>query len=199
MPESPERTALYRLYGTDDRLLYIGITSQPGPRFTQHAADKPWWPQVVRREIKWFDTRPLAAEAEVSAIIDESPVHNGNNALDRFGLYRQIADALREAIYSGEIPAGDRLPSENALVARFATTRTTVRKGVALLRAEGLIVSQQGKGAFVRGPVSRSIPIPVADPGAAAEALAAHMHREALVALTQALVAEIAKPSLEPQ
>jgi DNA-binding transcriptional regulator YhcF (GntR family) len=191
--EEPERTALYRLYGAEDDLLYVGITGKPGPRWTQHAADKPWWPQVARREIEWFDSRPLAAEAEVTAIRAESPKHNGSCALDRHGLHRQIADTLRDAIYGGTIPAGSQLPSESNLVERFSTTRATVRKGIALLRAEGLIVSHQGKGAFVRDPVSRTVPVPIADTRAAVETLAAHMSKAALVALTQALVAQIAQ------
>jgi DNA-binding transcriptional regulator YhcF (GntR family) len=199
MPEAPDRTALYRLYDAERSLLYVGITGQPSPRFAQHSADKPWWPQVEHREVEWFDTRSLAAEAEVAAILNESPAHNGSSALDKFGLHRRIAEALREAIYSGEIPAGSQLPSENALVAQFSTTRSTVRKGVALLRAEGLITSHQGKGAFVCDPVRRAISIPVADPCAAAKALSTHMTREALVALTQALVAEIAQPPTLPQ
>ncbi|UGY91554.1 GntR family transcriptional regulator [Streptomyces gobiensis] len=64
--------------------------------------------------------------------------------------FREIADALRREIHSGVLASGDRIPSEYQLVTRFSTTRSTVRKAVALLRAEGLVVSHQGKGAFVR-------------------------------------------------
>lgn len=64
--------------------------------------------------------------------------------------YRQIADSLRQAIARGEWQEGDKLPSEHVLSAKYDTTRATVRKAVALLRSEGLVVSQQGKGVFVR-------------------------------------------------
>ena len=36
-----DRTALYRLYDAEDQLLYIGITSYPPKRWTEHERDKP--------------------------------------------------------------------------------------------------------------------------------------------------------------
>lgn len=65
-------------------------------------------------------------------------------------LYRRIAEVLRASILSGELAPGSQLPSENDLKDRFATTRVTVRKSLALLKADGLLVSSQGKGVFVR-------------------------------------------------
>ncbi|MFC1409944.1 GntR family transcriptional regulator [Streptacidiphilus sp. N1-12] len=65
-------------------------------------------------------------------------------------LFRQIADSLRSAILSGEFTPGTQLPSENDLKDRYGTTRVTVRKAIALLKADGLLISQQGKGVFVR-------------------------------------------------
>ncbi len=64
--------------------------------------------------------------------------------------YLQIADELRDQIATGGLAEGERLPSENALAARYETTRTTVRKALALLRSEGHLVSEQGRGVFVR-------------------------------------------------
>ena len=64
--------------------------------------------------------------------------------------YLQIADELRDQIAAGRLSEGERLPSENALAARYQTTRTTVRKALALLRSEGHLVSEQGRGVFVR-------------------------------------------------
>ncbi|MFD3999885.1 GntR family transcriptional regulator [Streptomyces rubiginosohelvolus] len=61
-----------------------------------------------------------------------------------------MANELRTEILRGDLAPGDQLSSENELKDRFGVTRTTVRKGIALLRAEGLITSKQGKGAFVR-------------------------------------------------
>lgn len=64
--------------------------------------------------------------------------------------FRKIAQALREEILAGRIEPGDQLPSENELAEQHSSTRTTVRKAIALLRSEGLVVSEQGRGAFVR-------------------------------------------------
>lgn len=64
--------------------------------------------------------------------------------------YRQVADRLRPYIDSGEWPAGHKLPSESELMEQFNVSRVTVRLAVGALRAEGLIVTRQGRGSFVR-------------------------------------------------
>jgi GntR family transcriptional regulator len=64
--------------------------------------------------------------------------------------YRQVADRLRPPIESGEWPAGYKLPSESQLMAQFGVSRVTVRLAVGALRAEGLILTRQGRGSFVR-------------------------------------------------
>jgi len=64
--------------------------------------------------------------------------------------YRQVADRLRAPIESGEWPAGHKLPSESELMEQFSVSRVTVRLAVGALRAEGLILTRQGRGSFVR-------------------------------------------------
>lgn len=64
---------------------------------------------------------------------------------------RRMARELREAIDSGELSAGDKLPSERVLAARHNVARNTAREAVRLLAEEGLVTVQHGKGAFVRG------------------------------------------------
>jgi GntR family transcriptional regulator len=64
--------------------------------------------------------------------------------------YRQVADRLRSPIDSGEWPAGHKLPSESELMEQFGVSRVTVRLAVGALRAEGLILTRQGRGSFVR-------------------------------------------------
>lgn len=75
------RTAIYRLYDVDDRLLYVGICEDPKQRWAQHAADKPWWPDVIRRDIEWIATREAAEAMEKEAIVGEKPLHNAKHAL----------------------------------------------------------------------------------------------------------------------
>ncbi len=64
--------------------------------------------------------------------------------------FRQIADELRRAILSGEYPPGAALPSETQLIAHFGVARMTVRQALQLLKTDGLIVSEHGRGVFVR-------------------------------------------------
>ena len=64
--------------------------------------------------------------------------------------YRQIADHLREAINAGEIAPGEQLPSERELMEQYDAARGTARQAISLLRSEGLIETEHGKGAFVR-------------------------------------------------
>lgn len=60
------RTALYRLYSTDGRLLYVGISHNPDMRWGQHSVTQPWWSAVDRRELEWHETRAELQEMENS-------------------------------------------------------------------------------------------------------------------------------------
>lgn len=64
--------------------------------------------------------------------------------------YRQIADHLRDSILQGQMEEGQQLPSETELMDGYGAARGTVRQAVALLRADGLIEVEHGRGAFVR-------------------------------------------------
>ena len=58
---------------------------------------------------------------------------------------------LHPGIDSGGYPPGSLLPSEHQLSAEFGTARPTVVRALRVLRQEGWIDTQQGKGSFVRG------------------------------------------------
>ncbi|GAB3172542.1 GntR family transcriptional regulator [Myceligenerans halotolerans] len=62
----------------------------------------------------------------------------------------KIAADLRDAIERGDYGPGDRLPGENTLIQDYGAARLTVRSALAKLQAEGLTVSRQGAGVFVR-------------------------------------------------
>jgi GntR family transcriptional regulator len=64
--------------------------------------------------------------------------------------YRGIVDEPRASILEGRLAGGERLPSHNELAERYRTSRTTMRRAIALLKAEGLVDTEQGRGAFVR-------------------------------------------------
>jgi GntR family transcriptional regulator, transcriptional repressor for pyruvate dehydrogenase complex len=60
-----------------------------------------------------------------------------------------LFDQLAEQIKSGKLAPGERLPTEQELTRAARVSRTVVREAVAALRAEGLVVTRQGVGAFV--------------------------------------------------
>jgi len=73
---NPGRTALYRYFDIDDRLLYVGISDKPTRRWSQHRHKKPWASQVATQQAEWFDTRVEAAARELAAIHTEKPIYN---------------------------------------------------------------------------------------------------------------------------
>lgn len=72
------------------------------------------------------------------------------NPADSRPLYQQLAAMLRTEINSGALAPGDRFPTEAELSGKYSTSRNTVRLALNVLRNEGLLTSQQGRGTFVR-------------------------------------------------
>lgn len=68
--------------------------------------------------------------------------------------FRQVAADLRQKIAAGDYAPGEQLPSERELVDTYGVSRPTVRDAVNVLRAEGLVTSEHGRGVFVRPPAS---------------------------------------------
>jgi GntR family transcriptional regulator, transcriptional repressor for pyruvate dehydrogenase complex len=64
-------------------------------------------------------------------------------------LTAEVVGRLSAEIMSGAIPPGSRLPTEQAMMSAMGVSRTVVREAVAALRADGLVVTRQGVGAFV--------------------------------------------------
>ena len=79
--------------------------------------------------------RPLAAERKLS---------------------RRLFEQLAEQIKGGRLAPGARLPTEQELTRAARVSRTVVREAVAALRAEGLVVTRQGVGAFGSGEPQRA-------------------------------------------
>jgi DNA-binding transcriptional regulator YhcF (GntR family) len=71
--------------------------------------------------------------------------------------YQQVANALRASILTRKLAPGDKLPSGTELAQRYGVARMTVQQAIRLLREEGLIVSRQGSGVFVRERTARAI------------------------------------------
>ena len=62
---------------------------------------------------------------------------------------RRIYQYLFKRINGAEWSAGEQLPTEKALCAEFAVSRTTVRQALKQLAADGVIHSRQGAGYFM--------------------------------------------------
>jgi GntR family transcriptional regulator len=64
--------------------------------------------------------------------------------------YRQVADDLRDAIKRGEFAPGAMLPSQPELARRYGLNQTSINRAIAVLRAEGYVRVEHGRGAFVQ-------------------------------------------------
>ncbi|MBI3828709.1 MAG: GntR family transcriptional regulator [Planctomycetes bacterium] len=85
--------------------------------------------------------------------------------------YAQLQQALREAIVSRKLAPGARLPEERVLAKQFSLSRGTVRRALARLEEEGLLLRHQGRGTFVSAPDTLpAVPLAVVIEGDAARA-----------------------------
>lgn len=73
----------------------------------------------------------------------------------RYG-YREIEKTLRQRISDGRLPAGSRLPGEQAIAAEFGVARGTARTALQQLELAGLARVVPGRGRFVAGQADDS-------------------------------------------
>lgn len=71
--------------------------------------------------------------------------------MPREAVYQRIIDAIEQAIASGELAPGARLPSIGQLAFGHQAGETTVKKALKIMEARGLVVSRQGKAFYVAG------------------------------------------------
>ena len=70
-------------------------------------------------------------------------------------LYRQLEDALRDALRDQVLRPNEALPPERDLAVELSVSRITLRKALDGLVSEGLLVRRQGAGTFVAGRVEK--------------------------------------------
>ena len=102
------------------------------------------------------------AESREHASRVGSPALDGLRPVDRVSQpapvrvrsFERVADQLRELIVSGRLAPGQRLPTETLLSAEIGVSRATVREGLRLLAAQGLIRTSRGAsgGSYVTVP-----------------------------------------------
>src|SRR5579859_975543 len=64
-------------------------------------------------------------------------------------LYFQIANVVQARIFGGTLHPADPIGTEKDLADEFGVSRITVRKALEILRADGLLKVERGRGAFV--------------------------------------------------
>ncbi|HEX5755843.1 MAG TPA: GntR family transcriptional regulator [Arenimonas sp.] len=74
-------------------------------------------------------------------------------------IYRQIADQVRRLVASGQLQAGDGLPSVRDIGATHAINPMTVSKAYSQLEAEGVLERLRGKGMVVAAAARKPLPL----------------------------------------
>jgi predicted GIY-YIG superfamily endonuclease len=166
MPETPERTALYRYFDANDELLYVGISIDPDGRLKAHRDNhEPWVGEATKRTDEWHDSRSLALRAEAEVIKAERPRYNVKLNYDDapfdpaswpeiadFHKVPGIAELMRTEITSGRWAPGQRIPSLRTLGEAAGASIRIVSKASTQLQNEGLLDLQPGHGVFVARP-----------------------------------------------
>jgi GntR family transcriptional regulator len=78
---------------------------------------------------------------------------------DPLALHDQVAAEIRRAIADGEAGPGERLPLAKDMAAILGVNKNTVLRALHILRNEGLLDFQRGRGITVAGTPERSVVI----------------------------------------
>ncbi|MEV4970603.1 GntR family transcriptional regulator [Streptomyces scopuliridis] len=145
--DSSERTALYRLYDSTDRLLYIGISRNPKHRWERHSQIQPWWHLVARKSLEWHEDRNSALAAEVQATTAEKPLYDQSSrrtqaqprgGFDHSDGVQAVIEGLTLKIEAGAYPPGTRL-STGPVAEEYGVARTTASRAMRALTVNGLL------------------------------------------------------------
>jgi len=85
---------------------------------------------------------------------------------DAAPLHLQVYRAFREAILSGKMAPGSRLPSSRAEARTLGVSRNVVLQAYGQLEAEGYIGGARGSGTYVSSEIPDTPPAPPAGAGA---------------------------------
>lgn len=67
---------LYRYFGADGALLYVGVTGDPYRRWVEHRRRSPWADDVAEVAVERYAYEDLAYAQERAVIKSERPLHN---------------------------------------------------------------------------------------------------------------------------
>lgn len=60
-----------------------------------------------------------------------------------------VVDYVKESVRTGKLHAGDKLPKEGNLAMSLGVGRSSLREGIKILAAYGIVESRQGEGTFI--------------------------------------------------
>ena len=78
-------------------------------------------------------------------------------------IYQQLVDQVRQAIASGRLTRGDRLPSLREVASELVINHLTVKQAYTRLEHDGLITTVRGRGTFVNAAASNALRTQVQD------------------------------------
>jgi DNA-binding GntR family transcriptional regulator len=64
--------------------------------------------------------------------------------------YLQVSDAIRRRIQTGELAAGQRVPSETMITKEWRVSKIVAKMAIQSLKEQGLVIGVPGSGVFVR-------------------------------------------------
>ncbi|WP_252315906.1 FadR/GntR family transcriptional regulator [Sinobaca sp. H24] len=64
-------------------------------------------------------------------------------------VYRVVIEKIKEALKTGDLKPGERLPSERELTNLFDVSRSSIREAISVLEAEGVVQIKPGVGIFL--------------------------------------------------
>lgn len=134
-----EKRAALRAATADD------IAADPSATNEEVAEHLPWSGEIVR-QIRAEAGLPSVRPRSAGTLKARRPDRQGN----RTAAYRRIAAGLRTQIADGTLPVGSPLPTTEDLAKRHKVSTKVAADALNLLRDEGLVVRERGKGTFVK-------------------------------------------------
>ncbi|MFJ9728556.1 GntR family transcriptional regulator [Streptomyces sp. NPDC101209] len=133
--------------------------------------------EALRNEIEegdgGIDTLPSEAELMRSHGVGRNTIRRALKVLEADGLVesapgvgwrvarggdrRSLAERMTDVIAEDALSVGDTYPSEAKLCERFGASRTAVRRVLAQMEGNGLLVTVHGKGRTVRELPTRTV------------------------------------------
>ncbi len=71
------------------------------------------------------------------------------NKTERVNATTQVVNSIKAAIQNGELALGDQLPNEADMARELGVGRSSLREGMKILAAYGVVEPRQGEGTFI--------------------------------------------------